>query len=156
MSEMLEIVIKLVLLVGLFGFSWIDYKTKRFPVMLLLLFGAVGLFLRIANNLLIGEELSLVKMSQLDFWWEMSSGAVVGIGLLMLSILSREQIGKGDAFLFISVGMYLNFARNLTLLFRTLLLVGGFSVGCLLLKKKGKNDSVAMGPFLLAAYVTLL
>lgn len=156
MSEMLEIVRKLVLLLSLYGFAWIDYKTKRFPVVLLWLFGVVGLFWGIASSALMREELRLVKMSQLDFWWEMTSGAVVGIGLLMLSILSREQIGKGDALLFISVGMYLDFAQNLTLLFRTLLFVGCFSFGCLLLKKKGKNDSVAMGPFLLAAYVTLL
>lgn len=141
MSEMLEIVSELILLFGLFYVAWIDYRMKWIPVVPILGLGTMGLLIRLSTGLL---------------EWKLILGMLVGVILMVISILTAESVGMGDALLFISTGMFLDVTSNIALLFGTLLLAGTFSLGCLLLKKKGKHDRVAMGPFILAAYVMLI
>ena len=146
MSEVLEVGTTIILLIGLFCFAWIDYKTQALPVIPLLAFGLVGLLL----NAFMETEWKFFSI------FCVSQGMLVGVVLLLVSVLSEESIGKGDGLLFISTGMFLNLVENLTLLVGTMFLIGCFSLPYLLLKKRGKKDRVAMGPFLLAAYVVFL
>lgn len=140
MLEVFEIISKVVLLLGLFFFAWFDYKTKMIRTKWLMLFGLLGIILR-------GDEVLSVQMF---------TGMIMGGILLLVAYLSNESIGIGDGLLFIATGTFLNFAQNLALLFGSLLLAGVFAIACLVLKKKGRNDRVALGPFVLAAYVVFV
>jgi len=66
---------------------------------------------------------------------------------------SNESIGFGDGWIFVVTGIFLGFQKNMMLFFWTLVLAGVFAIVCLILKKKRRNDSMALGPFVLTAYV---
>ena len=137
MSEVLEVISKIVLLFALFVMAWNDYKTQLLEIRQLLVFGVLGI---------------LLCGSWSDFYQAMG-GALPGVLVLVVAWCSGESIGFGDGWLFVMTGLFLGFARNLVLLFGTFVLAGLFAVGCLMLKKKGKNDSMALVPFALTAYV---
>ena len=141
MSEVLEVVSRLTMLFGLFYFAIIDYKTKWIPVVPIVGLGILGFVLNFMSGQLGGEQLL---------------GMLVGAVLLLISVLTAESVGLGDALLFMCTGLFLGFWQNLTLLVGTLFLAGIFSLGCLLLKRKGRHDRVAMGPFILVAYVVFV
>ena len=137
MLEVLEIISKVVLLLALFGVSWSDYKTQLLDTRQLILIGMIGI-------LLCGSWEALCQAI---------SGALVGIGILFVAWCTRESIGFGDGWLFVVTGLFLGFKENAVLLFWTLILAGVFAVVCVALKKKGRNESMALGPFVLTAYV---
>ena len=137
MFEVLEVTSKIVLLLALFVIAGNDYKTQLLEMRQLLVFGVLGI-------LLCGSWSAL---------YQAMGGALLGVLVLIVAWCSRESIGFGDGWLFVMTGLFLGFTRNLVLLFGTFVLAGLFAIGCLMLKKKGKNDSMALGPFVLTAYV---
>lgn len=137
MYEMLEIIGKIIFLLGLFYFAWRDYKSKQIQTGILSIFGMSGIFLQGA----MGAS------------WTNLLGMLVGGILLVIAVISRESIGLGDGMLFLATGTFLSFSENMALLIDSLLLVGIYAITCLVLKKKGKKDRVAFAPFVLAAYV---
>ncbi|MBQ8280384.1 MAG: prepilin peptidase [Roseburia sp.] len=140
MLEVREIVSKIVMLIGLFGFAWHDIKTKMIELNWLLLFGAVGFLL----------QWNVLPMEQI------LAGMLLGGIVLLAAWLSKESVGIGDGLLFIATGIFLGSMQNLGLILGSFFLAGVFSTGCLILKKKGRNDRVALGPFVLAAYVMFI
>lgn len=156
MLEVLKIISEMVLLLGLFYFAWLDYKTGLLHAKSLLLFGSFGVFLRVLSEILLEYENRIVWQWDVKVLWQIFWGMLIGGILLMIALVSRESIGIGDGLLFIATGTFLNFTQNLALLFGALLLIGIFSVICLLIKKKGRNDRVALVPFVLIAYVVFI
>ena len=156
MLEVFEIILETVLFLGLFYFAWADYKTKLLRVKCLLLFGCVGIILRMLPETLFMEGNSITWQWDMKVLWQIIAGMLVGVILLVIALISRESIGAGDGLLFIATGAFLNWEQNLALLFGGLLLIGSYSVVCLLLKKKEKNDRVALIPFVLIAYVVFV
>lgn len=144
MYEMLEIVKYLLLLAGLLYFAWKDYHTYSVKVIPTIIFGIIGIGVNflIEGNRILGLEI-LGSMA-------------IGIGLIIISIVSKESIGIGDGILFLMTGCYLNFFENIILLLRTIFFVGGFTILCFATKKIQKEDRIPMAPFMLAAYVTTL
>ncbi len=142
MSEVLEIVQKLILLISLFYFAWQDYKKKLIPLLPIVWIGFLGILFQVLYG-----KVSIFKVL---------ISMMVGGSCLLLSFLTKESIGIGDGFLFLLTGTFLEPVFNVTLFFGTLVLTGIFSIACLLLKKKGKKDEVAMAPFLLSAYVLFI
>lgn len=142
MSEVLEIVCKLMMLAGLFYFAWQDYKTNMLGLIPLMFFMGMGIGIRV-----IAGTFSLSSFL---------TGTMVGIVCLMIGAVTSESLGMGDGLLFLGTGMFLNFESNFVLFCGALLLAGGFSGICLLLKKKSRKDRIPMVPFVLAAYVVFL
>ena len=140
MRQMCEIMMKVVLLMGLFHMAWFDYKTKLIERKWLLVCGGFG----ILGTLLVGDK-NLLQQAL--------GGAIIGAGLLVLAWISKESIGYGDGWLFVVTGFFLGIWRNLVLLLGSLFLTGVFAIICLVLRKKGKNDRIALAPFVLTAYV---
>lgn len=140
MLEVFEITSKIVLLFGLFYFAWFDYKTRLIQAKWLLLFGISGMIL------------------QWNVWMsgQILQGMLAGGVVLLIALLSKESIGVGDGLLFVATGVFLGFSKNFALIFGSLFLAGVFSIICLVLKKKGRNDRVALGPFVLTAYVVFV
>ncbi len=88
--------------------------------------------------------------------WDLLCGAGIGALLYLISLLTGEKIGKGDALLVTTTGIYLGFRDNLLLLWIASLLAGTVGLLLFLFRKKKKNDRIPFAPFLLAAYLILL
>ncbi len=142
MPEVLEVVTKLVMLAGLFYFSWQDCKTNMLGVIPLVFFAGMGMSIQLMSG---GFSLS-----------RFLTQTVVGIACLIISIVTSESLGVGDGLLFLGTGMFLDLKSNFVLFCGALLLAGGFSGICLLLKKKSGKDKIPMAPFVLGAYVIFL
>lgn len=134
---MFEIVSRLVLLFFLFVMAWRDYKTQLIETWQLLITSVIGIVL-CGNR---GMECQAV------------GGAFIGGIMLLVALGSKECVGFGDGYLFVVTGIFLGFMQNLALLFASLFLAGCYAIGCLVLKKKKGDDRMALGPFVLTAYV---
>lgn len=134
---MFEIVSRLVLLCFLFIIAWRDYKTQLIEIWQLLIMGVAGIGL----------------CGNWETVYRAIGGAVMGCIILLVAWCTKECVGVGDGYLFIVTGIFLGFIQNFILVFSSLLLAGIFSIGCLVLKKKKGDDRMALGPFVLAAYV---
>lgn len=152
MQEMFEMINKVILLMGLFYLAWTDFKTKLIKGKDLLVLAGVGMIMKIFS-LLVQDEQSFLEICKIEFLINIPVAMFVGGMLFLAAKFTREQIGFGDALVFLMTGVFLNFIQNLILLAGTLLLAGIVSLGWLVLEKKGRDDSVAMMPFTLAAYV---
>jgi len=143
MWEMCEVMAKVLLLGGLFLIAWFDYKTQLIKTGWLLGLGAIGM----ACTLLKGSAS-----------WNVGTfaGISIGIAMLLFAWVSKESIGFGDGWLFVVTGVFLGFSQNVALLFGSMLLAGAFAIVCLLFKRKGRNDRMALAPFVLTAYVVFV
>ena len=84
-------------------------------------------------------------------WGAMVFGVLPGIVLFLVSVCSREKMGKGDAFLVMGAGIYLGIVKIFLVVFAALLLSSVYGL-FLLWKKKGWAYEIAFVPFLLVPY----
>ncbi len=131
-----------VLLGSLAALAWIDVKKKELPISLLGTSGAAGLLL-----CLLTKELSLSGML---------GGMCIGGILCVCALVSRDNIGLGDGFLFVVTGIYLGLWGNLVLLFLAVISCAAAGGILVLLKKCTRKQTLPFAPFVLAADVALL
>lgn len=143
MQEVLEIILKMVLLAGLFYVAWFDYRTKLIEERCLIFFGILGLF-------------GVILRGDVTLFFQSCLGMLVGVLLLLFGWISGESVGFGDGWLFVVTGIFLGFVQNAVLFLGSMILAGIFAIGCLALKKKGRNDRMALAPFVLTAYVVFV
>ncbi len=142
---MLEGIRMIVLLVSLFLCAWIDWKTERVSVPLLLLGGMAAVLLH-----LFAQEESVFYLM---------TGMSVGIALLLYSLVTHESIGYGDGCLFVMTGLFLGIWENLVLLFAGICFSGNRlgSVAFFLKKEeKGKNTVCTICIYGVCFIVTLM
>lgn len=143
LHEVLEMISEVCLLLWLSYFAWEDYHTKTVNVIAAIVAAVIGVILRLLQG---NREICL---------GEILAGVSVGMVLLFISYLTKENVGRGDGILFMVTGCYLDCMKNVILLIYTFLIVGGFCVICVITKRLGKTDSVPMIPFMLLAFVIL-
>lgn len=97
---------------------------------------------------------SMSYLSQ-NNWKFALSGAAVGIVLAAVSVLTRESLGKGDAFLVLGSGLYLGFFENLIMVFSALLLSSLYGL-VLFAGKKNWKQEIPFTPFLAVPYMFLI
>lgn len=86
-------------------------------------------------------------------WLEWLLSLLPGAGFLILSFVSREQVGYGDGLLLLTVGIWLGFGQTFGVVTLGLVLCSVLC-GVLLMKKKmRRQDSVPLVPFLLLGFV---
>lgn len=128
-------------LLGMLGIcAYEDFKWKKIGLIPVLGFAAFGFLLH-----LLRMEISLSNIL---------GGMSVGILLYILSVLSREKIGKGDALIVIVSGIYIGFWNNLILLWGAILLAG--IVGAVYLIRGNRGKELPFIPFLLVVYIMIL
>ena len=140
MLEMFEVIIKMTLLLGLFGIAWFDYRTKLIDARWLWIVGVAGLVLLFSQN-------GVMAVRQIF------AGVVPGALLLLFAWISGESVGFGDGWLFVVTGIFLGLQKNMLLLMGSLIMAGVFAIVCLVLRKRERNDRIALAPFVLVAYV---
>jgi leader peptidase (prepilin peptidase)/N-methyltransferase len=97
-------------------------------------------------------------------WWTPLIGMVTGSGLLLLIAIAGmliyktdDAMGMGDVKLFAPIGLLLGWKLCLAALFISVLLAGFSSIFLMLIRKKGRKDTIPFGPFIVtAAYITML
>lgn len=139
---MLELVTEITLLLGLFTCAWIDWKKQ-------LVYSAIPAFLGIVG-------ICFHIVSQSITIWNVLAGMSLGGVFLVISWLTKEEVGMGDGIIFMLTGIYLGFWNNLELIVLTLLLAGVIACVLMISKKKGRKDRMPMIPIVFVAYVILL
>jgi prepilin signal peptidase PulO-like enzyme (type II secretory pathway) len=116
---------------------------------------------RVLNVLIypvIGLALLMIPIFHLESWWTYLAGAALGFGVLFLiAFFAPGAMGMGDVKLVIFLGLINGFPQIAVTLFLAFVL-GGLVSGLLLaLKKLGRKDTVAFGPYLaLGGWIVLL
>lgn len=132
----------LVLLFFLYCCAREDHRLKLLSVRRFWVFGGIGLIW-----FLICKPFS---------WMELAGGAGLGLVLLWVSHVCKEQFGAGDAWIFFISSMFLGAEENMRLLLWSLIICGIYSMGMLLLKRRSRKERIAFAPFVLGAEVLLL
>lgn len=130
-------------LIGMLGIcTFEDIKKRKIHIFFILLCGILG----ICFHLFFGR-LSIFNVL---------GGLSVGGVLFLLSLATREKIGKGDALLLMVTGIYLGFWDNLFLLWLATVLASVVGVACVLVQKKGRSYELPFVPFVFIALLGLL
>ena len=82
----------------------------------------------------------------------MVGGLFIGIILIIISKLTRGQIGLGEGIIFCATGLGLGFWPNLCLLLYSLTLAAVFSGFMFLVRKKGRMYTIPFVPFVCVGY----
>ena len=117
-----------------------DRRTGRLPLPLILAGCGGGLMLR-------GAELISGTLTWRGLLSLYAAGAVWGVLLLLASVLTRQAVGKGDGLCFISFAFWKENAFVFTLLLLSVLLLALSGVLLMLFKKKKKDLSLPLMPF---------
>lgn len=133
-------VISLISLLGICSLE--DIWKRQIHLIIIGLFGILGVILHLYYG----------KQSALD----MCAGVFVGVVLYLVSIGSGEKIGKGDAFLVTSTGVYLGFWNNITILWMASIMAAIVGMIAYFVFHKGKQFRLPFAPFLLVAYLLFL
>ncbi len=88
--------------------------------------------------------------------WDVMAGMLVGVFVYLLSILTREKIGKGDALVFMVTGIYLGLWNNLLLLWFSSMIAAVVAGIMVVFFHKKKTDTLPFVPCIFAAEILLL
>lgn len=127
---------------GLLTETVIDIREKRIWIPILL----IELPILIGLKYLIGQG---------DiFLWIASIG--VGSFFYIVSIVTKGQLGKGDALLFCMTGAGFGLWNNMMMIYITFFLAFLAALFLLIVKKVNRKYSMPLAPFVLASYILLV
>ena len=115
-----------------------DIKRKKIPVYMLIILAATG----IISNFTVGEfdiEKRIIAM-------------LPGMILLIVSMITKQQIGYGDGMIILIMGLYIDIDDILSIVLSSFLLSSIAAIILMTVFKKKKNFEMAFSPFLLIGY----
>ena len=115
-----------------------DIKRKKIPVYMLIILAAAG----IISNFTVGEfdiENRIIAM-------------LPGMILLIVSMITKQQIGYGDGMIILIMGLYIDIDDILSIVLSSFLLSSIAAIILMTVFKKKKNFEMAFSPFLLIGY----
>lgn len=116
----------------------VDIKRKKIPVYMLIILAAAG----IISNFTVGEfdiEKRIIAM-------------LPGMILLIVSMITKQQIGYGDGMIILIMGLYIDIDDILSIVLSSFLLSSIAAIILMMVFKKKKNFEMAFSPFLLIGY----
>lgn len=136
--------IKISLAVLLLICSYGDIKRREISLFPMLIVSAFIMFF------------SFISHTQGMGWIDRLYGAGIGVLLIVISLITKGQIGMGDGFLFIVIGFGVGFWNSFSVLIYSLIFVC-IGACCLLgFKKKQKKTEVPFVPFIGLGYISLV
>lgn len=130
-------------LLGTLGIHSIeDIRQKKITVMITLFSGIIGILLHI--------------WFQNRSIYEMLSGVLAGVCILLFGRLTNGGIGAGDGILFMLTGLYLGLPENITLMLLSFTLAGVYGLCQVVIKNKSQNEKIPFAPFLFLGYFLML
>lgn len=115
-----------------------DIKRKKIPVYMLIILAAAG----IISNFTVGEfdiEKRIIAM-------------LPGMILLIVSMITKQQIGYGDGMIILIMGLYIDIDDILSIVLSSFLLSSIAAIILMTVFKKKKNFEMSFSPFLLIGY----
>ena len=129
--------------------AMVDYKLKIIPNYLVL----IGLGARTAIYLLeifLASDMKQIVVNDLI-------GFALGFGVFaIVSVITRQALGFGDAKLFAVVGLTLGSFGTYSVMFTSVLVSAVISIILLIFKKRGRKDSIPFGPCIYIGYILTL
>lgn len=86
--------------------------------------------------------------------WNAVGGALIGLCAVGLSMISEEQIGRGDGLVIVALGIALGFRECLATVCLASVIMALVSIVILLLKKGNRKTKLPFIPALFVGYVT--
>lgn len=127
----------------LFVAGAMDLKSKtinREIILVLMIVCFAGAFIKVFIN----KEFGI---------WEIIGGVLIGFCAIGLSMVSREQIGRGDGLVIAAIGLMLGFRKCLFAVCMASIIMTLVSVIVLILRKGNRNTRLPFVPALFAGYV---
>lgn len=85
--------------------------------------------------------------------WDIIGGVLIGFCAIGLSMVSRDQIGRGDGLVIVAIGLVLGFRKCLFAVCMASIIMTLVSVIVLILRKGNRNTRLPFIPALFAGYV---
>lgn len=117
--------------------SYFDLKEQKVKLAFLGASGSIAIFFQ--------------GFYQIETLWSIMAGISIGVVLLFISFISRENIGYGDGCAFLVTGILLGFQRNFEMLIISLLCSSIWALYLLIIKKKKGSESYPFFPFVFLA-----
>lgn len=136
MSNYIEV---LVIILFLLVCSYYDIKERVVYTNICVAF----FILAIIVELLLGDKGILVILY----------GILPAIFIFIVSIISNESIGKGDAFIFLIVGIMLGCIDTLIIFVMALLIIVMYSIPLIVFKHRSIKTSLPFSPFVLTSFI---
>lgn len=119
--------------------TYTDLKGKCINIFICLMFGVIGMVYRC-----IFENSNLLSLLQ---------AIIPGIFLMLVSILSKEGIGKGDAIVIGTIGLYIGGINTIIILFNGVIVSCITGIIFIAFMKKEKGYRLPFVPFLTLAFI---
>lgn len=119
----------------------LDVKKKEVNTILCVIVAAVGL---VYELFIMKTNIAIIIL-----------GILPGVFLMLASIVTNEEIGKGDAVILSTIGIFLGLKKSILILINALfmtVLIGGIF---LLIKKKNRKYKIPFVPFILFSYISI-
>ncbi len=85
-------------------------------------------------------------------WWQTAGGFSIGICAIGISVISREQIGRGDGLVIAALGLMLGFSECLSVVCIASVIMALVSIIVLIIRKGNRNTRLPFIPALFASY----
>lgn len=119
--------------------TYTDLKGKCINICICLIFGIIAMVYKcIFGN---SNILSLLQ------------AVMPGIFIMLVSIISKESIGKGDAIVISTIGLYLGGINTIIILFNGLIASCLSGILCIIFMKKEKGYRLPFVPFVTLAFI---
>lgn len=128
----------IIVLMGLAVLAIIDIKRKKIPVWLVGIFSIVVLLIRLIEGIV---------------WIEFIGGILVGVGVLVLAIGTREKIGIGDGLVLCTLGIGYYLEEMIGILGISFFLAAIWAIGLLILKRGNKKTEFPFLPCVFVGYL---
>lgn len=119
--------------------TYTDLKGKCINICICLMFGVIGMVYRC-----IFENSNLLSLLQ---------AMIPGIFVMLVSILSKEGIGKGDAIVIGTIGLYIGGINTIIILFNGVIVSCITGIIFIAFMKKEKGYRLPFVPFLTLAFI---
>lgn len=119
-----------------------DLKKREINLVIPAIFGVIGIL--------------MFCLSKDKNWIMFLGGAAEGLFVLVVSVITREGIGLGDALLLICTGILLGAENNLIMFLWACVFCSIISGILILCKKAGRKTRIPFVPFLIPGYLVML
>lgn len=118
--------------------SIMDLRTRKVPLIPVILLGIVAVVYRLWNG---------------GPWTAMILGMIPGLVLLVLAFCTRESIGYGDGVVLCALGLFCGVKKAIAVLGMAFLLAAILAMVLLVLKKAGRKTELPFLPCLCSGYL---
>lgn len=125
----------------LFIAAIIDIKSKKVNIGLVIVLGLFCVF-----SVILNKNVNI---------WEISGGIAIGLSMIGLSLITNNQIGKGDGMVIAMLGIALGFRDCLMVMSLASVIMAFLSIVLLIVKKANKKTRLPFIPALFISFVTI-